>query len=315
MYYGRSLLASMVLISSGLLIASADLDEKVAKNRHELMHILRWESENSATVARVAELVRDGIGNIDERETGDQVTALELAVIRIAPEWCRLLLQAGAGINVPGSHITVGHLLTNYQESPFLAGNRSRFDQGCAVMNLLIQYHYDINSLDNAGETPLHELYSSCLQGGMTEEAAEYFLRHGADITIPSRCRNNLRLIDCAPKNSPMGRAIRKIAQENLIRSINLDDTVGIKNALLRGASVGMQDRNGNNVFHIAAMRIGNHASMTTFTYLLSLPIHAIGHYLNVLNHDRDTPMHILVLNGNAQDILNDIAHLPMPTI
>lgn len=293
----KVLLGVTLLVSSGHIIASEEHPGSVEQNRAELDTILRWSHENQQTIDRVRQLLQQDVGDINEVII--DVTPLELAVIRLAPEWCRLLIQAGAQVNNPRLNRSLGHLLTSYEGSPFLAANRDNFDRGCAVMNLLIQNGYNINTQDQSGDTPFAALYFSCLGGGTTREAAEYFLNHGADITIPSINHGGVRLIDYVQGNGPVNRAMRAfLAQRDLIQSILHNDTAGIKNALLRGARVGRQDAQGNNAFHIAAGHITDQDSARVFMYLLSLPITNIGSYLQRQNHAGETPIHIMVFRG-----------------
>lgn len=320
----KRLLGATLLVSSGFIIAAEEHQSSIEQNRKELEHIVRCSDENQQTIDRVRQLLQLGVGDING--VNIDVHLLELAVNRVAPEWCRLLIQAGAQVNNPRFSISLGHLLTHYDNSPFLYAYRGIFDRGCAVMNLLIQHGYDINTQDRYGDTPLTALYFSCLGGGATREAAEYFLNHGADVTIPSKSRGGVRLIDNVQGNRLVEKAMKAfLAQRDLIRSIHNNDTAGIKNALLRGARVGLQDVEGNNAFHVAAMKIaglqvpGDDAATfdaariskeQTFNYLLSLPITNIERCLSVKNKLGMTPIEILIQNDNAQDILDGILRL-----
>lgn len=304
----KGFLGATLLLSSGLVICAVG-PSRLEQNRKEMETILRWSPENPVTIAQLQGVLKRGVGDINEKFA--DVTPLELAVTRIAPEFTRLLLKAGANVYNPRFWKPLGFLLTNYDNSPFFANNIRDFKKGCAVLEVLIQNGLDINARDGAtGETAFGALCSKVISGGATRQAAEYFLSIGANVNITDV--NGKRPIDNALyiQNKSV---VKVLAQQDLVSSIVRGDIAGIKTALLRGAQVGRQDRDGNNAFHIAAMKIADAKSAMVFKYLLALPVAKIGGYLRLNNHAGVSPMEMLILNGKAQDIVLGISQLLKP--
>ena len=297
MNYLKVFLSLVVLSSSGFALAAKRHETSEEKNRAVVGYLVSSSKNQTAEiVAQARELLRAGVGNINAPVLGyGGLSFLELAVYSVFPQMVQVLIESGAQVNNPKFSTPIGFQLGAWTGGPFFEANRAKFERACTIMDLLIKHGYNINAQDASGDTLLHKLYSSVIEGGVTPEAIKFLLSRGAYLTIPSKARGGLRL-DSVQGEGRIDKLLRAhVAQQELFRSIQNDNIPGINDALARGAQLGETDAQGNNAFHIAAMRAANKKGALTFQHLMRLlPVTERDRYCETKNNEGLTPLQIL---------------------
>ena len=303
MNYLKVFLSLVVLSSSGFALAAKRHETSEEENRMALGNLISLsENETAEIVAQARKLLRAGVGDINAPVPGYFGSSLlEMAVYSVFPQMVQVLIESGAQVDNPNYSAPIGFLMGDWPRGPFFEANRAKFERACTIMNLLIKNGYNINAQDASGDTLLHKLYFSVINGGVTPEAIKFLLSRGADLTIPSKARGGLRL-DSVQGEGRIDKLLRAhVAQQELFRSIQNDNIPGINDALARGAQLGETDAQGNNAFHIAAMRAANKKGALTFQHLMRLlPVTERDRYCETKNNEGLTPLQILAKSPEA---------------